>query len=108
MASRTEVYAALESERAYQNMRQVRDQGQPFHTLEDFLLFMDVYLEDAKRIAATTWGPDAKPKTLEFVRKVTALGVAAMEQHGAPQRTGFERRVYEFKVQDESSHNCAG
>lgn len=89
MARRSEVYAALDSERAYQDMRQKRDQGQPFHSLEEFILYMDVYLADAKKIAATTWGPDALPKTLDFVRKVTALGVAAMEQHGAPQREGF-------------------
>jgi hypothetical protein len=95
MTSRADVYAAINSERDYQEMRVKRDQGNPFHSLEEFILFMDFYLTETKRVASTTWGPEAKPATLEFVRKVVALGVAAMEHHGAPQRKGFERpRAY--------------
>lgn len=90
MTSRADVYRAIDSERAYQEMRVRRDQGNPFHSLEEFILFMDYYLAETKRVASTTWGPEAKPATLDFVRKVVALGVAAMEHHGAPQRAGFE------------------
>lgn len=89
MASRSEVFAALNSERAYQDMRKKRDQGQTFHSAEEFILYMEHYLHLAREVASTTWGPEAKPKTMEVVRKVTALGVAAMEQHGAPQRPDF-------------------
>jgi hypothetical protein len=92
-ATRGEVYAAIDSERAYQDMRKQRDQGAEYHSLEEFLLYMDDYLADAKHIASRTWGPEATPKTLEVLRKVVALGVAAMEQHGAPQREGFSRFV---------------
>ena len=93
MTSRADVYAALDSERDYQEMRVKRDQGAGFHSTEEFLLYMDYYLTETKKIATTTWGPEAKPAILEFIRKVTALGVACMEQHGAPQRKGFEREV---------------
>jgi hypothetical protein len=86
MATRAEVYAALDSERDYQDMRKVRDSGQEFHSVEEFLLYMKVYLDETIAISAHTWGPDAVPKTLEHLRKVTALGVACMEQHGAPHR----------------------
>jgi hypothetical protein len=34
---------------------------------------------------------DAYPKVQHIMRKVTAMGVAAMEQLGAPQRPGYER-----------------
>jgi len=91
MTSRADVYAAIDSERDYQEMRVKRDQGAGFHSTEEFLLYMDYYLTETKKIASTTWGPEAKPAILEFIRKVTALGVAAMEQHGAPQRVKFER-----------------
>ncbi len=54
-------------------------------------LMDDIDFENAgdENVAATTWGPDAKPKTLDAIRKVVTLGVACMEQHGAPQREGF-------------------
>lgn len=91
MTNRNDVYAALDSERDYQEMRKQRDDGQPFHSVEEFLLYMEDYLHEARSVASRTWGPDAKPKTLEVLRKVVALGVACMEIHGAPQRAGFER-----------------
>lgn len=87
MTTRKEVYAALDSERDYQEMRKVRDNGTHGHSIEEFLLYMQVYLNDTFNVAAKTWGPEAGPKTLEQLRKVTALGVACMEQHGAPRRS---------------------
>jgi hypothetical protein len=86
---RQSAYEAVDSERAYQNMRKSRDNGAPSHSVDEFILYMDVYLDEAKRIAATSWGPDAKNKVLDFIRKVTALGVACMEENGAPRREGF-------------------
>lgn len=90
MVSREQVFYALNTERAYQESRIDKDSGSREHTVEDFILFMEHYLFEARRVASTTWGPPAKPATLEFVRKVTALGVACMEKHGAPLRAGFE------------------
>lgn len=89
MTRRSDVYAALDSERAYQEKCVQNSDGNPFHSVEDFILFMEDYLHEARHIASRTWGPAAKPKTLEVLRKVTALGVACMELHGAPQREGF-------------------
>ena len=91
MTSRADVYRAIDSERDYQEMRVRRDQGNPFHSTEEFLLYMEDYLVEARKVASRTWGPEAKPAILEVIRKVTALGVACMEHHGAPQRAGFER-----------------
>lgn len=95
MNSRRDVYAAIDSERDYQDMRKTRDQGQEFHSTEEFLLYMEHYMHLARETASTTWGPTAKAKTLEIIRKVTALGVACMEVNGAPQREGHPRIAIE-------------
>ena len=92
MITREEVYAAIDGERAYQEMRLARDgstdpQGQ--HSPEEFLLYMENYLNEAKHVAARVWGPECRPRILDIVRKVTALGVSCMEQNGAPRREGF-------------------
>lgn len=91
--TRAEAISIVESERSYQDMRIVRDGstavGEHHHSPEEFLLYMEHYLHEARRIASTTWGPAAKPATMDFIRKVTALGVAAIEANGCPRRGGF-------------------
>ena len=89
MARRSEVYAALDSEALYQDMRKHRDGGASFHSAEEFMLYMDDYLTEAKHVSSRTWGPEALDKILPIIRKVTTLGVRLLEQHGAPQREGF-------------------
>lgn len=90
MPSRSEVYAAIDSERDYQEMRMVRDGStattEAPHTPEEFLLYMEHYMFLARQTASTVWGPDCKPALLNDIRKVVTLGVAAMEAHGAPKR----------------------
>ena len=83
-----EALAAVVSERRYQEMRKVRDSGQESHSVGEYLLYMQDYLNEAIHVAARTWGPDAPAKTLEIVRKVTALGFACMEDNGSPKREG--------------------
>lgn len=82
MTSRTEVYAAIDSERAYQIDR-FNDKP---HELDSFLVYMQHYLTIA--IGHVTNG---NPSGLDDVRKIIALGVACMEQHGAPYRAGYNR-----------------
>lgn len=85
---RSAVYAAIDSERDYQGKW-----GDRTHTTTEYLLFMEDYLAAARRLASTTdmSVPEFDRKVLDFVRKVTALGVVCMEDNGAPQREGFER-----------------
>ncbi len=96
MTDRLEVYAAIESERAYQEMRKTRDNGAAEHSIEEYLLYMQDYLTETIHVSSRTWGPEAKPKTLEMLRKVTALGVACMETHGAPPRAEYQHIFNEF------------
>ena len=86
MATRTEVYKVIDGERDYQEMRRDRDGGQPAHTPTEFLVYMRSYLNEALESASRVWGADADPTILDKIRKVTALGVACMEENGTVAR----------------------
>lgn len=90
---RSDVYAALDSERDYQEMRIVRDGstavGEHHHTPEEFLIYIEHYVHEARTTAATVWGPTAKAAIMDKLRKVGALCVAAGEANGMPRREGF-------------------
>lgn len=95
-ASREQAYNAIDSERDYQNQRwHRRDEddaaGHNPHTPTEWLLYIQHYVTEAIYVATTTNDPEARDLTLNFLRKIAALGVVAMEQHGAPQRAGYER-----------------
>ena len=85
--SRVAVYAAIDSERAYQNERW----GLVTHTVAEYILYMEVYLTEAKQRAGTRDQSVAinHKDTMDFIRKVTALGVVCMEDNGAPHREGY-------------------
>lgn len=76
---KNEVIAAIESERSYQ------DQKWPDHkhSVGEWLLIMEKCLNDAKFKWVTEKGDVS---ALNEIRQVVAVGVAAMEQCGAPMR----------------------
>jgi hypothetical protein len=82
MASRAEVYAAIDSERDYQE-RRWGDAGCN-HEIAAWITYMRSYLDEAANLASRN-----SPETiaLDCIRKVTAMGVRCMEEHGAPKRT---------------------
>lgn len=97
-ATFAEVIAAIEGERAYQEMRVVRDGSTAvgpdhFHSPEEYLLYMEHYMHLAREKASTVWGPDAKTAVLDILRKVVTLGVACMEQNGVVHRAGYSAGV---------------
>lgn len=81
-AARADVYRALDSERVYQDKKHeaARDASTP---IAEWVTFMEYHLAQVK---LQLYGL-SRPKALEEVRKVTALGVACMEHHGAPLRS---------------------
>lgn len=81
--ARSEVYDAIDSERDYQLVRWGIKGEDAKHSVGDFLTYMDDYLNEAKHRASRE---DGNSGALEVLRKVVALGVACMEQHGAPKR----------------------
>ena len=82
--SRAAVYDAIDSERTYQETRW----DDRTHTTIEYLLFMEHCLSEARRLASTTDLSErlAEIEVLNFVRRVTALGVVCMEDNGAPAR----------------------
>ena len=86
MTPRSEVYRVIDGERDYQDSLIPTSSCEGRHTVAEFLLYMDDYLREAKTVASRTWGETADPKTLDIIRKITALGVVCMEQNGVVER----------------------
>jgi hypothetical protein len=83
---RERVYMAVDSERDYQDAQAgnaKRHEDQPPMTPGEFILCMEKCLQDARD---AWYKPDGGRGCMEYIRKVTALGVQAMERHGAPKR----------------------
>jgi hypothetical protein len=87
-ASRHEVYAAIDSERDFQNKtwNKFTTKSAGAHTPAEFALIMKHYIDQCVMIYAQTSEPLANNLLLENIRKITALGVNCMEQNGAPVR----------------------
>lgn len=81
---RSAVYGVVDGERDYQESKW--GEGGKNRTVPEYILFMEHHLEKARRIASTV--TDTK-EALDSVRKVTALGIACMEENGAPRREGY-------------------
>ena len=85
--SRNEVYAAVDSEREYQEyvvdpaIAENDPSGQ--HTLPAELVLMKVYLDRAMQLFASR---PSQETTLDCVRKIAGIAVRCMEKHGAPPR----------------------
>ena len=86
MTSRHDVYAALDSERTYQGKWETESESKGKHSIDEFLAYMEDYIDEAQHILAREIVQDSYPVVIHILRKITALGVAAMEQHGAPIR----------------------
>lgn len=84
-ATRTEVYEALDSERNYQDQKFPAVNGVSASP-EGFLLIVEELSAQARAAWVKTDTPKDQQVALEFLRKIAATGVRAMEQHGAPKR----------------------
>lgn len=96
VTTRQEVYAALDSERSYQqNLRRkgILTDGAvgKIHTPMEHLATLRTIIrqmEDAFYSYSGSAVPEGKT-AMDFMRKIGATAVRAMEQHGAPLREGF-------------------
>jgi hypothetical protein len=88
MTDRSEVYAAIDSEREYQDRRwnsETTTSG-GLHSLEEWAIYMRSYLREAEEQLSRNSKQVGDPLALATIRKIVAMGVACMEQHGAPRR----------------------
>ena len=80
---REDVYKLIDGEREYQSQRwneNTTSTGGKHSTPEEWITYMEDYLAEAKHILSREASPDAYSKAMGIIRKVTTLGVAAMEQ----------------------------
>ena len=89
MTSRTDVYAAIDSERAYQDNLWPDGEGAGSNKMSigEFLLLAEEYIAKAR----AAWVVEKRPEinALNIMRKVAGIAVNCMEQHGAPRREGY-------------------
>lgn len=82
---RKEVYSIIDGERSYQDIRRksqydiVPDEEK---FVAEWIIYMEHHLNKAKELVYNLNNENA----LAEIRKVTALGVRAMEIHGCPER----------------------
>ncbi len=88
LTTREEVYSALDGERDYQDYLWGPEHDRGHMRPEEWLVYMKVYLDKAFVSITESADDRAIPNTMHAIRKVTALGVAAMEVLGAPRREG--------------------
>jgi len=80
---REDVYKLIDGERDYQNKRWNRETtvSEGYHqSPEEWIMYMEDYLAEAKHILSREPTQFANPQAMEIIRKVTAMGVSAMEQ----------------------------
>jgi hypothetical protein len=79
---RKEVYEIVDEERDYQDEKWGGTSHDNTHSVSDWLIFMRIYLTEAENALYQSSAEDA----MDAVRKITAMGVAAMEANGCPKR----------------------
>jgi hypothetical protein len=80
---RKDVYKLIDGEREYQDKKwngtTTTSEGR-HQSPEEWIVYMEDYLSEAKHILSREATQIANLKAMEIIRKVTAMGVAAMEQ----------------------------
>src|SRR5277367_4994054 len=87
--TRADVYTAIDTEREYQDSFVLPDNEYwQTHTLGEFILMLNQYSAQAQTKWTHPTDPDLRgfENSLHEVRKIAALAVRCMEQHGAPLR----------------------
>lgn len=85
--TRKEVYEVIDGERDYQGAMGARD----IPTIEGELLLLEEYVNKARKAYTETFGDPSEEATRDQIRKIAAIAVRCMENHGAPKRTSHQR-----------------
>lgn len=85
---REDVYKLIDGERDYQDKRWTKETtaSEGLHSPEEWVMYMMQYLLDAQYVLSKENVQTAYPKAMEIIRKVSAMGVCAMEQHDTEPR----------------------
>jgi hypothetical protein len=83
-ATREDVYAAIDGERDYQEGWRdpsLTDSGGE-HSIQEFLTYIQSYANEAVEVGCRKPDPVSIPFGKHALRKIAALAVSALEQHG--------------------------
>lgn len=88
MTKRSEVYKAIDTERDYQDQRwnENTTTSNGYHEVGAWLTFLRTYIREAEEIISRNGDPEATDQSMHTIRKIAAMCVCCMEQHGAPHR----------------------
>ena len=85
---RRAAFRAIDSERQFQESLITQAGSARAKPIEAYALYITDYVRELNSQLTRNWGPGvAKAKALPTLRKIAALAVACMEEHGAPMRT---------------------
>ncbi len=79
---RKEVYGEINREREYQ-IALWKDHP---HSVEEYLMYIEDYVNEAKHIKSRFIDDAISTQSLHIMRKVAALAVHCLEEHGCPSR----------------------
>jgi len=92
ITSRSDAYKAIDSERDFQDSFVLPErQYYQTHTLGEFILMLNQYAAQAQEKWTHHSDKEDVPPSLHEVRKIAAIAVRCMEQHGAPKRIPPEK-----------------
>lgn len=87
--TRAGVYARIDSERAYQERRWTEGSNpiSEFHSFEEWCVYIEDYVAEAKHLLSRGSTRVCAPQVSAIMRKVAAMAVCCLEQHGCNFRT---------------------
>lgn len=85
---RMDVYDVIDTEREYQQARwnEHTTVSGGKHSVEEWIMYIEDYLSEAKHILSRGARQDTDKTAMGIMRKVAAMAVACMEEHGAEPR----------------------
>lgn len=97
-SNREEVYEAIDSERDYQDRKWGNGATKKVHSPEEWCLYIEDYVNEAKHMLSRGADADVHPKAMEIIRKVAGMAVKCMEEHGAILRAKDAEITHYFKA----------
>jgi hypothetical protein len=102
---RAMVWDVIDGERDYQDKKWNENTTATagHHTVDEFTLYMDDYMTELKHVLSRNASPTARYRGLDIMRKITAMGIACMEQNGVQYRAPQIIRNAEGRVDDHAT-----
>jgi hypothetical protein len=81
-----DVFKAISNEREYQDRLCGEADSNGKHSVSEWILYIEDYLEEARNIVSRYASPQSSKDALHIIRKIASMSVCCMEQNGIPER----------------------